>query len=61
MKSKNRDFWNGVSPWFWFKIGHFSIFFILGNMDQEKVFYDIVERKNAFRGYKNNRFKESKN
>ena len=33
----------------------------LGNIGQEKVFYDILERKNAFLGYKNNKFKKSKN
>ena len=27
--------------------------FFLGNIGQEKVFYDILERKNAFLGYKN--------
>ena len=27
-KSKNGDFSRGVSPWFWSKIGHFSIFFL---------------------------------
>ena len=26
-KSKNSHFSQGVSPWFWFKIGHFSHFF----------------------------------
>ena len=26
-KSKNWDFSKGVNPWFWSKIGHFSIFF----------------------------------
>ena len=52
-KSKNWDFSKGVSPWFWSKIGHFSIFFVLGNLGQENVFYDIVERKNAFVGFKN--------
>ena len=35
--------------------------FFLGNLGQENVFYDIVERKNAFLGYKNKRFKKSKN
>ena len=25
-KSKNWDFSKGVSPWFWSKIGHFSMF-----------------------------------
>ena len=27
--------------------------FLLGNIGQENVFYDILERKNAFLGYKN--------
>ena len=31
----------------------FQLFF-LGNIAQENVFYDILERKNAFLGYKNN-------
>ena len=35
--------------------------FFLGNIGQENVFYDIVERKNAFLGYKNKKFKKSKN
>ena len=36
-------------------------FFVLGNIGQENVFYDILERKNAFLGYKNNKFKKWKN
>ena len=35
--------------------------FFLGNIEQENVFYDILERKNAFLGYKFNKFKKSKN
>ena len=35
--------------------------FFLGNIDQENVFYDILERKNAFLGYKNKKLKKSKN
>ena len=38
----------------------FQIFF-LGNIEQENVFYDILERKNAFLGYKNKKFKKWKN
>ena len=34
---------------------------VLGNIGQENVFYDILERRNAFLGYKNNKFKKSKN
>ena len=33
----------------------------LGNIGQEKVFYDILEGKNAFLGYKNSKFKKWKN
>ena len=46
---------------FWSKNGHFFNFFFLGNISQEKLFYDILERKNASLGYKNKNFKKSKN
>ena len=42
-KSKNWDFFKGVSPWFWSKMGYFSMFFFKGNIGQENVFYDILE------------------
>ena len=35
--------------------------FILDNIGQENVFYDILEGKNAFLGYKNKKFEKSKN
>ena len=35
--------------------------FYLGNIAQENVFYDILERKHAFLGYKNKTLKTSKN
>ena len=38
----------------------FQLFF-LGNIGQENVFYDILERKNAFLPYKNKKLKKSKN
>ena len=44
-----------VQEWPFFKL------FLLRNKGQENVFYDILERKNAFLGYKNNKFKKSKN
>ena len=61
-KSKNGDFSKGVkthdfSP----KMAIFPTFFFLGNIGQENVFYDILERKNALLGYKNKKFKKSKN
>ena len=34
--------------------------FFLGYIVLENVFYDILERKNAFLGYKNKKFKKSK-
>ena len=36
-----------VQKWSFFEL------FFLGNMGQEKVFYDILEQKNAFLSYKN--------
>ena len=41
-------------------MANFPIFF-LGNVGQENVFYDILERKNAFLGHKSKKFKKSKN
>ena len=58
-KSKNWHLSKGVNPWFWSKNGHFSNFFFLGNIGQENVFYDILKRKNAFLGYKQEKFKKS--
>ena len=49
-----------VKPWSWSKNGHFSNFYVLGNIGQENVFGDILERKHAFLGYKNKKFKQSK-
>ena len=46
-KSKNWDFFKGVSPLFWSKIDNFSMFF-LGKTGQENSFYDILEKKNGF-------------
>ena len=59
-KSKNWHFSKGVNLWFWSKNGHFSYFFFLGNIGQENVFYDILERNNDFLGYKNKKVKRSK-
>ena len=59
--SKNRHFSKRVNPWFWSKNGHFPNFYFLGTICQENVFYDILEPQNAFLGYKNNKFKKSKN
>ena len=39
----------------------FQLFFFLGIIDQENFFYGILERKNASQGYKNKKFKKSKN
>ena len=60
-KSKNWHFSKGVNPWFCSKLDHFSIFFLLGNIAQENVFYDILEQKNAFLGNKNIKLIKSKN
>ena len=48
-KSKNWHFSKGVDPLFWSKNGHFFFqLFFLANIGQDNVFYDILERKNAF-------------
>ena len=39
----------------------FFQFFFLGYIGQKNILYDILERKNAFLGYKNKKFKKSKN
>ena len=49
------------NPWFSSKNAHFSKFVFLSNKGQENVFYDILEQRNAFLGYKNKNFKKSKN
>ena len=60
-KSKNWHFCIGVNPWCWSKNGRFSSLYFLGIIGQENVFNNILERKNPFLGYKNKKFKESKN
>ena len=60
-KTKKYHFFKGVNPCFWSKNGHFSIFFCLGNIGQQNVFDDTLERKNAFLGYRNKKFKKLKN
>ena len=39
----------------------FFQFFFFGTIGQKPVFYDILKRKNNFLGYKNKKFKKSKN
>ena len=60
-KSKNWHFSKGVNRWFFSKNDHFYNFFFFGNIGQENLFYDILEGKNAFLGYKNRKFKKWKN
>ena len=58
---KNAIFPKGLIHGFGRKNGYFSNFSFLGKIGQENVLYDILERKNAFLGYKNKKFKNSKN
>ena len=59
-KLENWYFSGGVNPRFCSKNGHFSNFFG-GNIGLENVFYDILEWKNSFLGYKNKKFKKRNN
>ena len=55
-KSRKIDiFPKGLTHGFGPKMAIFPTFF-LGNIGQENVFYDILQRKNAFLGYKNKKF-----
>ena len=60
-ESKYWHFSKGVNPCFRSKNGDFSNFFFFGNIGQQNVLYDILERKNVFLGYKNKKFKKSNN
>ena len=60
-KSKNWDFSKGVNPWFWPKNGHFGNLSFVGNIGQENVFYNILEREKAFLGYKKKKLEKSEN
>ena len=51
-------FLKGLTHGFGPKMAIFSTFF-LGNIGQENVFYDILQGKSAFQGYKNKTFKKS--
>ena len=58
-KSRKIDiFPKGLTHGFGPKMAIFPTFF-LHNKDQENVFYDIQDRKNAFLGYKNKKCKKS--
>ena len=59
-KAKKWHFSKGVNVSISPKNGHFSNFFFSANISQKNVFYDILERKNAFLRYKNRKFKKSK-
>ena len=57
---KNWHFSKGVTHGFGLKMTIFQLFF-LDNMGQKNVIYVIVDRKSASVGYKNKKFKKSKN
>ena len=60
-KSKNFPFFQRGEPMVLVQKWPFYQHFLFANIGQENVFYDILERKNAFLGYKNNKFEKSKN
>ena len=60
-KPKNGHFSKGVNQWRWSKNGHFSKKIFLSIIGQENVFDDILEPKSTLLGYKNKKFKKSKN
>ena len=60
-KSKNCHFSKGVSPWFWSKIGHVSIFFLKVIQADKMCFTIFQNKKNVFLSCKKKKFKKSKN
>ena len=63
-RSKRRKidiFPKGLTHCFSPKMAIFPTFFFSDNIGQKNVFYDIIERNNAFLGYKIKKFKKSKN
>ena len=52
---------NGLTHSFGPKMTIFPSFVFLSNIGQRNVFYDILERKSVFLGYKNKKFRKSKN
>ena len=60
IKSKSWHFPKGLTHGFAQKLAIFPSFF-LGSIPQENVFYDILERKDAFLSYKKRTLKKSKN
>ena len=61
-QSKNSHFSTGVNQWVLTENGHGFTLFFLGNIGTENIFYHILEpKKNAFLGYKKEKFKKSKN
>ena len=46
-KWKICDFWKGVNPWFWSKIGHFSICFFFLSLQARKMCFTIVQNEKA--------------
>ena len=59
-KPKNDIFRKGLTHGFGPKMAIFPISFFLGIFGKENVFYHILERKNSFLSYKNQKFKKSK-
>ena len=57
---KTEIFPKGLTHGFGQKMAIFPSF-LFGNIGQENVFYDILERKNAFLSYKNKKLKQSYN
>ena len=57
-KSQKIDGFPKGLPMVLFKTWPFLQLFFFGNVNQENVFYNILECKNAFLGYKNKKFKK---
>ena len=64
MDLKTRQNWHfckGYSPWFWSKMLKFFNLLYLSKIDREKVFADVLDKKEAFKDNKNNCLRKTQN
>ena len=60
-KVKNMEFFKGVSPWFWSRIGKFSIFSFLAKSASKMCLTIFQKAKKLFQTIKKRKLKKSKN
>ena len=60
-RGQNWHFCKGDSPWFWSKSWSFFHLLCLSKIHREKVFADVLDKKEAFKDYKKNCVRKTQN